>query len=317
MLKKISAILLSLVMFFSLVGCSAGNSNGNVADVNGEIIAKEYFEKRFIILEQSYNEYYNQDIWTEEKDGKTFRQLVREKLLDTIVVESLVKQSMDLSDFTLDENEIEEALSTYNSEIESNESLRKFYSDNDIDGDFIKNQIVNQFYLEALKDTIREEVKNKSEELDKYYDENVIEVRARDILVKDEEAAREILLKIKAGEDFEELAKENSKDPSTAYKGGDLGFFPKAKLEKEIEEIAFSLEAGQVSDLIKTELGYHIIKVEETRTISELEEVDGMEDKAEKYKADYIEIKVQQEYVEKIETLKSEAQIKTFLNNIK
>jgi foldase protein PrsA len=317
MLKKISAILLSLVMFFSLVGCSAGNSNGNVADVNGEIISKEYFEKKFMILEKSYNEYYNQDIWTEEKDGKTFRELVRGRLLDSIIVETLVRQSLDSSDFELDDNELEEALSTYNSEIESNEELKKFYTDNGIDEEFIEKQIINQFYMEGLKDTIREEVKGSGEELDKYYDENVIEVRARDILFKDEESARDILLKIKSGEDFEELAKENSEDPSTAYKGGDLGFFPKARLEKELEDVAFSLEPGQVSDLIKTDLGYHILKVEETRTISELEEIDGMEDKADKYKEEYIEEKVAKEYGAVVEALKSEAEVKSFLNNIK
>jgi peptidyl-prolyl cis-trans isomerase C len=91
------------------------------------------------------------------------------------------------------------------------------------------------------------------------------QVRARHILVDTEEEAEEILQKILKGEDFEELAKNFSKDLSTAVKGGDLGFFGRGRMVPEFEQAAFSLKAGEVSEPIKTKFGYHIIKVIEIK----------------------------------------------------
>jgi parvulin-like peptidyl-prolyl isomerase len=76
--------------------------------------------------------------------------------------------------------------------------------------------------------------------------------------------AQDVLNKVKGGGDFAELAKENSQD-STAANGGDLGFFAKGQMVKEFEDAAFALQPGQVSDLVKTQYGYHIIKVIEKK----------------------------------------------------
>lgn len=317
MIKRISIMLLSIVMIISFVGCSSGNGEKSVADVNGELITKDYFEKKFLIIEKSYNDYYNEDIWTEEYEGKTFRELVKTRLLDSLVIESLIKQSLDGDSFKLNSSEVQDALSTYNSEIDSNEDLKKFYADNEIDKDFIKKQIESQFYMEEMMNKLKEKVLNTPETLDKYYKENVIEVKASHILVKDELAGKEILEKIKAGGDFAELAKEYSQDESTAFKGGDLGFFPKNRTVPEIEGIAFSLEVGQVSDVFKSEFGYHILKVEDKRTIADLEAIEGMEEEVEKYKNAYVESVVKVEFDTMIEKMKSEAEIKIYENNIR
>ncbi|NQU07841.1 MAG: SurA N-terminal domain-containing protein [Candidatus Abyssubacteria bacterium] len=77
--------------------------------------------------------------------------------------------------------------------------------------------------------------------------------------------AQDVLERIKSGDDFEELAEMYSDDAATKPKGGDLGFFGRGKMVKEFEEAAFSMAAGEVSDVIKSEFGYHIIKVEETK----------------------------------------------------
>lgn len=74
--------------------------------------------------------------------------------------------------------------------------------------------------------------------------------------------ADEILAKVKAGEDFADLAKKNSQDEASAANGGDLDFFGKGKMVAEFENVAFALNKGQVSDkVVKTQFGYHIIKV--------------------------------------------------------
>jgi hypothetical protein len=76
--------------------------------------------------------------------------------------------------------------------------------------------------------------------------------------------AEDILSKVKGGTDFAELAKEHSQD-SSAANGGDLGFFDKGKMVAEFEAAAFALQPGQVSDIVKTKYGYHIIKVAEKK----------------------------------------------------
>ena len=90
------------------------------------------------------------------------------------------------------------------------------------------------------------------------------EVHARHILVPTEDEAKAILAQLKGGADFAVLAKEKSKDPGAA-EGGDLGYFTKDQMVPEFAEVAFRLDKGQLSDPVKTQFGWHIIKVEDKR----------------------------------------------------
>jgi peptidyl-prolyl cis-trans isomerase C len=91
------------------------------------------------------------------------------------------------------------------------------------------------------------------------------EVHARHILVETEDQAKKIEDELKKGADFAELAKKESKDPG-ASDGGDLGFFTKEQMVPEFSAAAFALEPGKISDPVKTQFGWHVIKVEEKRT---------------------------------------------------
>jgi peptidyl-prolyl cis-trans isomerase C len=92
------------------------------------------------------------------------------------------------------------------------------------------------------------------------------EVHARHILVDNEDAAKKIIDQLNKGGDFAALAKANSKDPA-AQNGGDLGFFKKADMVPEFADVAFALKPGQISQTpVKTQFGWHVIKVDETRT---------------------------------------------------
>jgi peptidyl-prolyl cis-trans isomerase C len=90
------------------------------------------------------------------------------------------------------------------------------------------------------------------------------EVHARHILVPTEEEAKAIVEELKKGADFAELAKKKSKDPGAAD-GGDLGFFTKEQMVPEFSAAAFALEPGKISDPVKSQFGWHVIKVEEKR----------------------------------------------------
>ena len=95
----------------------------------------------------------------------------------------------------------------------------------------------------------------------------VEEVHARHILVKTEEEAKDVIKKLEEGGDFEAIAKEKSDDPGSGANGGDLGFFSKGHMVPEFEAAAFALEPGSYTKTpVKSEFGFHVIKVEEKRT---------------------------------------------------
>ncbi len=120
------------------------------------------------------------------------------------------------------------------------------------------------------------------------------EVHARHILVETEDEAKAIKAELDKGADFAELAKKKSKDPG-ASDGGDLGFFTKEQMVPEFSEVAFKLEPGKISDPVKSQFGWHIIKVEEKRNRKppEFDQVKGQIET-------YVTRKAQAEYVGKL-----------------
>jgi peptidyl-prolyl cis-trans isomerase C len=90
------------------------------------------------------------------------------------------------------------------------------------------------------------------------------EVRARHILVESEDEAKQLADELKKGGDFADLAKKKSKDPG-ASDGGDLGYFTKEQMVPEFSKVAFELEPGKISDPVKSQFGWHVIKVEDKR----------------------------------------------------
>jgi len=137
-------------------------------------------------------------------------------------------------------------------------------------------------YITIDPDTFKSEVKITNKQVRDYYEENreifrqEKEVRARHILFKlaqnaseeEEKKVREkasmVLEKARKGEDFPNLAKKYSEGP-TAQKGGDLGFFSEGQMIKPFEEAAFKMKKGEISELVRTRFGYHIIKVEDVK----------------------------------------------------
>src|SRR5438477_10248646 len=120
------------------------------------------------------------------------------------------------------------------------------------------------------------------------------EVHARHILVESEDDAKTVKAELDKGADFAELAKKKSKDPG-ASDGGDLGFFTKEQMVPEFSAVAFVLEPGKISDPVKSQFGWHIIKVEEKRN-RKAPEFDQVKAQIETY----VTRKAQAEYVAKL-----------------
>jgi peptidyl-prolyl cis-trans isomerase C len=147
---------------------------------------------------------------------------------------------------------------------------------------FIRNKLLMEQFLQSEGKTAVTDAA-----LHKVYDDAVKqmaqeqEVRARHILVETEDEAKAVQKQVKDGTDFAELAKQKSKDPG-ASEGGDLGYFGKEQMVPEFANAAFKLEKGQVSDPVKSQFGWHIIKVEDRRQ-KQLPEFDKVKDQIETF----------------------------------
>ncbi|AWM85775.1 peptidylprolyl isomerase [Microvirga sp. 17 mud 1-3] len=118
------------------------------------------------------------------------------------------------------------------------------------------------------------------------------EVHARHILVDNEEDAKKAAARVKGGEDFAKVAGELSKDPGSKTDGGDLGFFTKDRMVEPFAEAAFKLKPGEISDPVKSQFGWHVIKVEERRA-KPVPSFDEMKDQVNAY----LERKAQQDLI--------------------
>ncbi|HEX9079652.1 MAG TPA: peptidylprolyl isomerase [Desulfuromonadaceae bacterium] len=172
--------------------------------------------------------------------------------------------------------------------------------------DLKKRLIVEAF----LKKKVEAEANVSDADLKKFYEQNKDkfkapeQIRASHILVKTEKEAKDILAQLKAGGNFEELAKKYSID-SSAAKGGDLGWFGKGAMVPAFEKAAMGLKEGQISDVVKSDFGYHIIKLTGKRPAG----VRPFEEVKDQIKAAILPSK-QQEIFQKIkEDLKKNAKI--------
>jgi len=143
---------------------------------------------------------------------------------------------------------------------------------------YLANNFLAQEYIFRV---VAKDIRVPDDEIKKFYSANEKsfvapeQVRAKHILIRispgssEEEKkkvrdnAEGLLKRLKEGEDFAKLAQEYSEDPGSRQSGGDLGYFGKGQVVKPFEEVAFSLKPGQTSDLVETQFGFHIIKVDD------------------------------------------------------
>jgi len=298
-IKMASLLALSmLVLSVLLSGCSSRNaesadtSNVIVAKVNNIEINKDYFDEIFDIAKTQQEETNGPEIWNHEVNGIKFIDYLKEILLNNIIDETIMlKNAADLG-ITASEDQVDMQIEYIKQNFESEEIYREYLKSQSITEEYVRNNIRKTLIINNLFQELTKSISVPEEELKAAYDsikDSMYNVRASHILVEDFEEAKKILERVKTGEDFNSLAMEYSIDPSAKFNRGDLGYFGTGEMIPEFEVAAFALEPGEISDVVKTAYGYHIIKLEDKKTVTFEEVKPQLEQQMlPQYKSQYI-----------------------------
>jgi peptidyl-prolyl cis-trans isomerase C len=141
----------------------------------------------------------------------------------------------------------------------------------------------NLLMEKIIAETVYSRVSVSDDEIKAYFEKNQADydrpdqVRARQIVVASEEEGKKVLGLLRQGQPFADVAKQYSMSPD-AEQGGDLGFFARGEMPAEFDAVVFKLSPGRLSDLIKSEYGYHAFLVEEKRKAHQLSLAEASED---------------------------------------
>ncbi|MDX8342520.1 peptidylprolyl isomerase [Rossellomorea sp. YZS02] len=184
--------------------------------------------------------------------------------LDTLIAEKIVKLESEKKDLTVKDSEIDKELENIKGQYDSEDAFNEALASSGSNLDSVKENIKTYLLTEKL---LKDRVSITDDQIKEYFDANKDsfaqqeQVEASHILVDDEKTAEEVKKKLDDGGDFAELAKEYSTDTSNAETGGELGYFGKGEMVQEFDDKAFAMKKGEISEPVKTEFGYHIIKV--------------------------------------------------------
>lgn len=264
--KVIRTIGVFTLLVFILVGCNQKPKDA-VAKVNGEEISVEEFNKYFEEEKAAYEAQYGENIMSEKAEGsKTFEDVIKENIVNFLVEKKLILDDANAKDITVTDEEINEILKVYEEQYGGKEKMKEILSDNDVTMEELKEELRQMIIFQKHAENFLKNLDLTDEESKNFFEENkdnFITVKASHILLETEEEGKKILERLNKGEDFATLATEESVDEGSAANGGSLNYFKKGMMVKEFEDVAFNLEPGEVSDLVKSEHGYHIIKVED------------------------------------------------------
>ena len=247
-----------------------------VAQVNGDKVTREVFVRSFSNLKNQMQSI-GRSVTSENIEA------VKRNLLDSIINTELLYQESENKKTKVNEEEIIAEYAQIRSQFQTEEDFNKSLSHELYTADELKMEIRKGKMINALlKADVYGETNVSEDDARKYYDANSEQysqpeaVRARHILImleqnadseavaKAEKQMEEIQKKQGEGVSFEELAKQYSEGPSAAQ-GGDLGYFPRGAMVPEFDKAVFALKTGEVSDVVRTQFGLHLIKKEDRR----------------------------------------------------
>lgn len=242
----------------------AGESQAYVAKVNGTSIHSTEYDKQFEQTKKQYSSRFGIDFASEQ--GKQIEKDIRKGIVDQLVERQIWLDEAKKRNITVTDKQVDDKLAEIKKGFPDEAAFEKALTDNGMKLDELKTRVREGLTYEAIIADVTKDTQVTDAEVRASYDKNQNlyqkpeEVNARHILVKDEKKAKEIHAKLKAGGNFDALAKEHSEDPGSKATGGDMGFFGRGRMVPEFEKAAFSLKKDEISGLVKTQFGYHILK---------------------------------------------------------
>lgn len=279
--NKILLILLVLAVFL-FPTCAKGQETGGKvsAKVNGKPIYTEQIDRE---MERYLAQYAQYGMQPSEED----RAKIREQVIEQLIARELLLQEAESQKIKADQEEVDKQLEQIKERSGSEENFNNALAQAGFasEADFRK-EIEEAFILqELIENRLVKDLTVSDQDAREYYDANPAQfvqpeqVHARHILIKlaqdaskeDEDAAyakiKQVQQELAKGADFAELAQKYSEGPS-GPQGGDLGYFGKGQMVKPFEDAAFAMEPGDISDVVRTQFGLHLIKVEDKKPSS-------------------------------------------------
>lgn len=297
---------------------------GAVATVNGKTISEETYNEHLNNITQAYR----------AQNGGQLPPEAQEKL-KKLAVQQLINKRVILEEYqrlglSVDPDRVDQEIEKLKSQYPSPEQFDQVMAERGYNDERLRSEVTQSLQVFKVQEHVMKDVEITEEELKSTYNNNLDKiaqpesVRARHILIKVPENASEaqkqealsriraIREELEAGADFAALAQEKSEGPS-APKGGDLGYFPAERMVPSFSKVAFAMEPGEISDVVETQFGYHIIKVEDHKEawLPSFEEVkEQMRPQLEMQKAQYV-------FQEYINQLMAEANVKILRPDLK
>jgi parvulin-like peptidyl-prolyl isomerase len=249
--KVICRLVLALVVVSTMVvGCggetaspetptaTASSTEGLAALINGQPISVEDYRKHIAQVEAYFQQ---EGLDLESEEGRERLAQARRQVLEQMIDQELIRQAAA---------EIESKIQDIVEQSGGQEQFQQSLQDTATSYDDFRQMLLDQLLSEVVFSAVTASIPSVAEQ-----------VHARHILCSTREKAEEVLARFQAGEEFAFLAREYSEDVSSRERGGDMGFLPRGITPPEIEDAAFSLEVGGISEIIESQFGFHIVQV--------------------------------------------------------
>lgn len=303
---------LAVVLAVSLAGC--GNSQA-AAKVNGTSIPLTQLNQQIDQLQKQYPTMFT------GADGQARLLQFKQRLLDNLINQSLVEQAAKDRGITVTDAEVQKQIDQLKAGFKDQSQFEAALKSAGMDPSTLTAQVREQLVTQKLIESLAANVKITDAQIAAYYSKNKqqffqpAQKRAAHILFNsaDKATAEKVLGEIKAGGDFSALAKQYSKDAASAAKGGDLGW-PTTPFVPEFQAALDKLSKGQTtSALVKTQFGWHIIRVTDTRP--------AVQKTLAQAKAEITQILTQQQrsdaYQKLVAELRKKAKVQVFVQDLK
>lgn len=308
-LKK-TVCVMALTTTLLLGGCAKKGPEGVASIVNGTEITEEQYIREYAANRNKYVSMAGgEEMLTQpspEDPKKTMDELIKELALKNLQQIELVKQDAEKLGIKTDEAVVDARIKEIIEQSGGEENYKAQLKNIGQTPEFYREYLATMELLQQYSKKKMDDLKPKDEEISKYYDEHKSDyatVKASHILVKELEEAKDIKKQLDEGADFATLAKEKSQDPGSAKDGGSLGEFNPGQMVKEFKDALAKMEEGTISEPVKSQFGYHIIKMEK-KTEKSLEDVKAII-------SEQLTTKNFEKYIEK---LTKDAKIETFVD---